>query len=175
MRKRPSGVRLHKAERERVQGVFLESFAVSANITAACKRAGVSRQTMYQWQEHDETFSLRYKQAEAEAQDVIRAAVHEHAVRGWDEPVISMGHVVYVGDKPLMLHKYDSSLLAKLAAARLPEFREKVDINATVQGNLSYDLNLPDDPEAASLARALIRRITSGGVPESGSAGLSRQ
>ncbi len=124
-RKRPSGVKLRKAERERAQAAFLDAFAASANVTAACKRAGVSRQTMYAWQEHDEAFSLRYKQAEAEACDVIRAAIHEHAIRGWDEPVVSMGKVVYVGGKPLMQHKYDSSLLAKLATARLPEFRER--------------------------------------------------
>lgn len=169
MRKR--GGPMSVKRRSQAQEAFLLVFAESANLTQAAAAAGVNRSTVYDWQEHDETFSMRYKQAEAEACDVIRAAVHEHAIRGWDEPVVSMGKVVYVDNKPLMLHKYDSSLLARLAAARLPEFREKVDINANIQGNMSHDF--ADDPEAAALARALIRRVSSSGTTESSGARVS--
>lgn len=124
-----------------MQDLFLRQYAVGANITASCRAAGVSRETIYQWKEHDTAFLIRFRKAEQEACDLIRAAIFDHAITGWDEPVVSMGKVVYVGGKlvdgvwvggrPLMQHKYDSGLLARLAAAKLPEFKPKQEVEHT--------------------------------------------
>lgn len=140
---RPNGVKMKKAERERAQETFLRHFADNGIISAAAAVAGISRQTVYAWQEHDVAFTVRYHDAEERARDVIRAAIHQHAILGWDEPVVSMGKVVYVPDggkdadgkptyKPLMQHKYDSARLGQMAAARLPEYKQQVDVHATL-------------------------------------------
>lgn len=132
-RMRRSGQKLTKAERQQVQEKFLKSFAMTANVRAACMAAGISRTTVYEWQEKDETFSLRFKQAELDANDVIRAELFRRAVQGVEKPVVSMGKIVYTTDekdkpKPLMERVYSDSLLALLAKARMPEFREKQQI-----------------------------------------------
>lgn len=123
---RRSGHHLTKEQRKQAQETFLAAFAVNANVMLSCKRAGVSRNTIYEWGEHDTEFSLRFKQAELDANDVIRAAMYQRAVQGVEKPALSMGRVVYAADgKPLMLREYSDSLLSLLAKARMPEFRDR--------------------------------------------------
>src|SRR5437660_1395509 len=140
-RKRRSGQYMKAAERQQAQEAFLVSFAKYANVAAACKKVGISRNTVYQWQEHDESFALAYKQAELDAADVLRREAFRRAVVGWDEPVYQLGRLAGTVRK-----KSDAVLLAMLKA-RVPEYRDKVDINANIQGSVSHDI--PDNPEAA--------------------------
>jgi hypothetical protein len=131
-KKRRSGQRLTAEEKRRAQAVFLEAFAQSANVTAACRKAGISRETIYRWQEHDATFSLRFKQAEAEANDVIRAAIFQRAVQGVDKPLHYQGRVVVdERGQRLTVKEYSDTLLIFLAKARMPEFRERQQLEVT--------------------------------------------
>jgi hypothetical protein len=182
IRKRRKGQRPTAEEKRRIQATFLEAFANNANMRAACKAAGVDRNTVYAWQEHDEAFSFRFKQAEADANDVIRAAIYQRGLQGIDKPLHWQGRMV-MEDVPDPRHPgkmirrrvtvkdYSDTLLIFLAKSRMPEFRDKVQLEQT--GKVTVQYEFPDDPEAANLARALIRRLSSGGVPESGSAGVS--
>lgn len=161
-RKRLGGP-LSKAERAAAQDVFLDSFAKNANVSAACLKAGIARQTVYQWLEHDEQFSMRYHLAEQDAADYIRAAIQRRGIEGWEVPVVSQGKIVMHNGKLLTERKYSDACLLALAKARVPEFRDRVDV--TMQGGVTHEHQhriLEDDPEAAGIARALIRRITSG-------------
>jgi hypothetical protein len=106
--------------------------------------AGIERRLVYYWQEHDETFALKFQVAEQEANDVIRAELFKRAVQGIEKPVVSMGKVVYQDGKPLMERVYSDNLLSLLAKARMPEFRDKqsVDLHATVNGAVDSTLHI---------------------------------
>jgi hypothetical protein len=133
---RRSGQKLTKEERRVAQEKFLKSFSMTANVRAACMAAGISRNTVYAWQEQDEQFSFKFKQASEDANDMIRAELFRRSVQGYEKPVVSMGKVVHDKDgKPLMERVYSDSLLALLAKARMPEFRDKPQINVHAQLN----------------------------------------
>lgn len=143
---RRPGQRLTKKERETAQEVFLQAFSNTANVRAACMKAGISRTIIYEWAEHDEQFSHRFKQAELDANDMIRGELFRRAVQGYDRPVTSMGKQVYAeGGKPLMERVYSDTLLSLLAKARMPEFRDKqhiehsgsIDVNGAKDSLLS--------------------------------------
>lgn len=149
--------------RKKKQKDFLEAFAECVTIREACRIAGIARSTVFEWQEHDEEFSLLYNQAKADADDVIRAEIKRRAIDGVDEYVTSMGKVVYFHDQPLTITKYSDSLLSLLAKARMPEFREKthIDVDANVSGNLktpdlSQELRILTGPQLAQLKSWLL-------------------
>lgn len=129
-RVRRPGQHLTPEERKVAQETFLKSFALTANVRAACMKAGVSRETIYQWQEHDDAFGILFRQASSDANDLIRAELFRRAVQGVEEPVVSSGKLVYIEDergqkKPLTKKVYSDQLLSLLAKARMPEFRER--------------------------------------------------
>jgi hypothetical protein len=140
-------------ERQKAKEVFLQAFAMTANVRAACIRAGIDRSQVYRWQEHDETFSMQFKQASEDANDVIRAELFRRAVQGIEKPVVSLGRVVYGKDeKPLMERVYSDSLLSLLAKARMPEFRDKQQLEHTGKDGtplqssvVVYQVRIPDN------------------------------
>jgi hypothetical protein len=136
---RGKGQKLTRAESQILQEKFLRSFSMTANVRAACMQAGIDRSTVRKWEEHDETFSFRYKEAKEDANDLIRAELQRRAIQGYEKPVISVGKIVYDKDGKVLTEKvYSDSLLGLLAKARLPEFRDKqtIDLNATVNGRI---------------------------------------
>lgn len=139
-RKRRPGQTMKASERQKAQNIFIQAFAQTANVKASCLQAGVDRSLIYVWLEQDVDFSLKYRQAELDANDVIRAAILQRGIQGIDEPVVSAGKIVYTPDgQPLLVKKYSDNLLGLLARARLPEFKEKdksSDDNQTTQKNL---------------------------------------
>lgn len=154
-RKRRQGQRMTAEERAQTQAKFLESFAKTANVRAACMDAGIDRSLVYQWAEHNDEFSLRFKQAELDANDVIRAELYRRAIEGTEKPVVSMGRVARDEEgKILMIREYSDNLLALLAKSRMPEFREKtqVDVNAQVNhqgGELARELRMLSNDQYA--------------------------
>src|SRR5947209_5670398 len=99
--KRRPGQRLTAQERKDTQEKFLKSFANTANVRASCMASNISRNTIYEWLEKDEQFSLRYHQAEKDATDLLLAAAWERAVKGYRKPVVSMGKQVFINGEPL--------------------------------------------------------------------------
>ena len=143
---RRRGQRLTKAERRQAQATFLDTFANTANIRLSCDAAHIDRSTFYQWLEHDTDFSVDYHQRELEANDALLAAAWERGVHGIEEPLVSMGQVVYdyepllneqgspAFDKkgnpimrrlsPLTKRVYSDTVLLRLMSWRIPGFRE---------------------------------------------------
>lgn len=128
-------------EREAIQAIFLATFEKSANITEACKAAGISRSTFYDWTEKYEQFSILYHQAEQIANDAIRAEIFRRGHDGWLEPQFSAGK--NMGN----VRKYSDTLLIFLAKARMPEFRDKssVDVNTNARSVEIYKIRIPDN------------------------------
>src|SRR5690348_12236367 len=93
IRKRRPGQRMTKVERAQAQETFLKSFRNTANVRASCMAAGIDRTTIYAWLEKDEMFSLEYRQAELDANDMLRAEILQRATKGYEKPVVSMGKI----------------------------------------------------------------------------------
>ncbi len=156
---RRRGQTMSKEERKQAQETFLAAFALNANVMLSCRKAGIDRTLVYKWCEHDTEFNIRFKQAELDANDMIRGAIYQRGVQGVEKPALSMGKVVYeevpggideegkpiVKRKPLMLREYSDSLLALLAKARMPEFREKQQLEMSGPGGIPMQMQHTHD------------------------------
>ena len=106
---------------------FLDAFAQSGIVLGGCRAAGIHRNLVAYWSEHDlHDFAKRYEQAKAEANDRIRAEIHRRAIQGVkrQEAIYYKGEVV--GSKELT--EYSDILLIFLAKSRMPEFRDKIGV-----------------------------------------------
>lgn len=123
---RRQGQKMTAEERTEVQANFLGRFAEDGNVTEACKAANIDRSTIYAWREKYKTFAELFAEAEAQVHDRIRAEIFHRALVGDEEVVVSMGKIMRGDDgKPLIAHKKSDQLLMFLAKAKMPEFREK--------------------------------------------------
>lgn len=128
---RRPGQKLTRAETEQKQAQFLKSFASNGNVRIACAAAGIDRSTVRNWEEHDETFSMQYNLAKEDVNDAIRAEIFRRGMFGDEEYVTGFGKVVYHEGKPLTIRKKSDTLLMFHARARMPEYRDKQDIDLT--------------------------------------------
>jgi len=114
---------------------FIEVFKKEANVSVACQASGIARKTAYQWRKEDNKFAEEWDSSVEVSNDVIRKAIFWRAVDGWEEPLVSAGKVVRdeYGDA-MHVRKYSDPLLQFLAKSRMPEFREKQ--NVDVSGSL---------------------------------------
>ena len=136
LRARGRGKRLTSEERAAIQQTFLASFRKNANITLACRVAGIHRSMIYRWQEHSDIFSFEFKEAEQEANDMLLQAAWQRAVEGTLKPCLSMGKQVYVGGEPLYEKVYSDSLLSLLMKARMPSYRDSSKVEITKPGGV---------------------------------------
>lgn len=166
-RVRRPGEHMTEGERADAKEQFLEAYCQGLSITASCKAAHIARSRLYEWLEHDEAFSVRYHQAKEAGDDALRDEIRRRAVEGWDEEVYQLGN--YVGT----VHKYSDTLLIFQAKARMPEYRDKVDVKATVQGTMTHDLNIAQDAQLAATANAFLARLTALRSGQPGSASVS--
>lgn len=142
------------ARRKEAKQRFLSSLGKDPNISAAADAAGIHRDTAYRWREQDKTFAQGWDQAIERLNNVARSAIYQRGIIGWDEPVISMGQVVYEMEpvldnegkqlyergkpkmrrgKPVTLHKWSDPLALAYAKANLPEYKDKPQVNVHAQ------------------------------------------
>ena|SRR6266487_2347301 len=142
---RRKGQRMTADERKAAQDLFIKAMENTANVRAACMQAGISHTMIYQWAEHDLEFSVRFKEANTQANWLLFGEAWRRAMTGEEEYVISMGKIVYKPDSilsdgtvlkgtPLTIRKKSDKLLELLLKARLPEFRDKQSLEVT--GNI---------------------------------------
>jgi len=143
-KRRRQGQTMTHEERKEAQEAFLKALSNTANIRAACLQAGISRTIVYQWQEHDEDFGPRFKQANEDANWMIFGEAWRRAMQGEKEYVVSLGKLVYGPDgQPLTVQKKSDRLLELMLKARISEFREK---GPTIVNVLPKEyINLPSD------------------------------
>lgn len=131
-------------QRNETMALFIESLCKDPNISLACDRAGIVRDTAYKWREKYKEFANSWEDAIERTKDTARSSFYQRAVYGWDEPITSMGKVVYGPDgNPLMLHKWSDTLANSYAKANLPEYKEKqqIDINADIQSSSAITID----------------------------------
>lgn len=135
---RGRGEKLTKSEAQLLQERFLVAFSESANVRVACKEVGIDRSTVRWWEEKDEKFAIRYKEAKEDADDLVREELRRRAMEGYDKPLVSWGKLVYDEKGEVATEKvYSDNLLSLLAKARLPEFREKQSIDTVQIDNIN--------------------------------------
>lgn len=146
-RVRRNGQPLTDEERAQAQETFLAAYAHTANVSQSAKRARISRETFYQWRDHDETFRARLGHADEDAQDVLRGETFRRAVVGVNEPLTNGQGLIYEfepvlgpdGEQALdnrgkpqyrrtkiaTVKKYSDTLLSAMLKARVPEYRDQ--------------------------------------------------
>lgn len=131
-------------EKQEAKEKFLKALSNTANVRAACIQAGVDHSTVYRWQEMDEDFGFRFREANKDANWLLFGEAWQRAMKGEEEYVVSGGKLIYGPDgKPLMQRRKSDRMLELLLKARLSEFREKqsIDVNANVTGSVQSDLS----------------------------------
>lgn len=134
-RHQPDNVQLVK--RDGSQASFLEAMGKVGNVTRAAELAGVSRHAHYAWMRDDPAYEERFRDALAQATDVLREAAWIRAVDGIETPVFNK-EGDHVGDRVA----YSDTLLIFLMKAAAPaEFRENhhVQVSGTVEHRHSLD------------------------------------
>lgn len=135
VKRRRSGQHPSADEVARAQQLFLDSFRLNANITHSCRAAGIVRATFYRWQEHDETFSLRYKDAEHESNELVEGEIFRRAVRGVQRPLHFQGRLVTDDQgQPVTVTDYSDTLLMFMAKKRMPQYRDRQQVAMEVTG-----------------------------------------
>jgi len=158
--KRPQGVNIPDDLREQIQQDFLDAFVLHGIITRACQEVGIHRSILRRWEEHDEAFALAYNLAKEKVNDLYRDEARRRAVEGVETYVVSQGKVVFVEgeDKrpvPLIERKYSDTMLQFIMKARMPEYREKSQVDVTSNGMTVGQSNVTPEVIASMQERIL--------------------
>ncbi|TDE85306.1 terminase [Deinococcus sp. S9] len=103
---------------------FILALAVTGNVSAACKKAKVSRQTVYLYKREDPAFAAAWDEAEAIYVELLEAEADRRAVEGTVKTIYYQG--IPVGQE----RQYsDTLLMFRLKALRPDKYRE----NSTVK------------------------------------------
>ncbi|GHO99534.1 hypothetical protein KSF_095820 [Reticulibacter mediterranei] len=134
--------------------LFLAELQRVHAVSLACEYAGIDRSTVYRWKDKDQKFADAWQNCVERSHDIARASIYQRGILGWEEPMVSMGQVVYEqvpkldeqgnqiyergrpafkqGDK-VMVRKWSDSLALAYAKANLPEFKDKPQLNVNAQ------------------------------------------
>jgi hypothetical protein len=154
------------------KGIFLATFAQTANITRAAMAVGIDRMMHYRWLRDDSEYAEDFKQATVAAAGLIEDKAVERAVEGWEEPVIYQGELVFRRDPethvvlrdenlepiPLMVRKHSDALLTTLLKAWLSK---KYRDNHHVESDVTHH-------GLSSMTDAELERIAIGNAATSG-------
>lgn len=105
---------------------YLRAIGAVGTVSAGCRAARVSHNTVYAWREVDETFALAENQARSSFADALEAEAVRRAVEGSQRPIYQQGQLV--GYETV----YSDALLWNLLRATRPEkYRERMDLNVS--------------------------------------------
>lgn len=127
---------------------FLASYRQNGNITRAATDAGISRVTVFRWQEKDEQFAIRMRQAMEAAIDLLEEEARRRAYQGTTKPVYQGGKLVGVEQE-----YSDTLLIFLLKGARPAKYRD----NARVEVATDAPTSVP--PSMEILTEAERRKV----------------
>jgi hypothetical protein len=111
---------------------FLAEFRLHGIVAPAARAAGIARQTVYEWQEHDPEFAVALNLAREEAIDALEHEAHRRAVFGvkQERPIYYRGELVGTQE----VTEYSDRLLElALKAGRPDKYRERYDVTTAGQ------------------------------------------
>src|SRR5439155_21439254 len=92
------------SERQSKQELIIVALGKCASIKQACAIAGINRRTFYKWKKSSKAFADTVELASEEANDTVDDEIVRRAIEGIEEPLVSMGSVVY--DEELIFDAY---------------------------------------------------------------------
>jgi hypothetical protein len=129
-------VRVRSLTKADQQAKFLAAYSEHANVTLACKAAGVERKQHYRWLDGDPEFATRFKQAYKAACDAVDAEIRRRGLLGYEEPVF------FQGRECGQITKYDSTLLIFFAKGLMPEkYKDNYKAEINLTGKVDVELN----------------------------------
>jgi hypothetical protein len=131
----------HVSATQRAQTAFLDSLANGLSVTGACNVAGIGRRTPYGWRAADREFWEAWSLAIEAGTDLLEDEAWRRAVKGNEEPVVSMGKIVYTKDgEALTIHKQSDTLMALLLKGRRGDkFRERITSDVKLEASVQTD------------------------------------
>lgn len=127
------------------KNTFLNYYIEYGTISKAAKKAGISRQTHYDWLKNDKKgfYHRAFELADKMAADLLEEEAFRRAVEGdWQV-------VYYKGEEVGRRRVYSDQLLSMLLKGKKPQYRENTEIN----NNISVDLS-----DAVSAAQVRIKK-----------------
>ena len=108
---------------------FIEALGEThGTVTAACRIAGISKQTAYDARKEDPEFAEAWAEAVDYVGDVLEQTAFQRAVQGWEEPVYQGGNLVGT------IRKYSDKLLEIcLKGARPEKYRERISTDSRIE------------------------------------------
>ncbi len=100
-------------------------FAAHGNLSRAAREANIGVSTVYRYAKYDPEFRTRFHEADEIAGFALRDEVLRRTMDGVTKPVF------YKGKQCGEIREYSNKLLLTLLAARYPEFRNKLEPNAS--------------------------------------------
>lgn len=124
---------------------FLNYYIQCGTISKAAKKAGITRQTHYNWLKDDKKGFYRkaFELADKMAADLLEEEAFRRAVEG------DLQVVFYKGEEVGRRRVYSDQLLSLLLKGKKPQYRENTEIN----NNISVDLS-----DAVSAAQSRIKK-----------------
>jgi hypothetical protein len=130
------------------QALFVEHFSKTGRHEESANYAGVDYDTMLHWRKTNPDFTAAFQAADRRYKEKLRREIERRGVDGWLEPMYQggervleptlddAGNVQYDADgrlvrRPASVRKFSDRLLELLAKRQDPEFRERVDVQAT--------------------------------------------
>lgn len=112
---------------------FLNYYIQFGTISKAAKKAGISRQTHYDWLKNDKkgVYHRAFELADKMAADLLEEEAFRRAVEG-DTQVI-----YYKGEEVGRRRVYSDQLLSLLLKGKKPQYRDNVEINNNVNVDMS--------------------------------------
>lgn len=122
---------------------FLSQLAISPNVSAAAKAAGIARQYAYEVKAADPEFAAAWDDAVDQSTDSLVGEMYRRARDGVDEPVFHQGEVC--GHK----RRFSDTLAIFLAKAHRPDvYGDKITHAADAEAPLSIVIRRPDAPQS---------------------------
>ena len=139
----------YKFINSRDKNEFLNYYIQLGTISKAAKKAGISRQTHYDWLKNDKkgVYHRAFELADKMAADLLEEEAFRRAVEG-DTQVI-----YYKGEEVGRRRVYSDQLLSLLLKGKKPQYRDNTEINT----NINVDLS-----EAVSVAQARVKKGLAG-------------
>lgn len=94
------------------------------------RAVGVHRNTVGRHLDADTEFRTAYDEALRDYLDELEQQIHRRGSLGWDEPVFYRGRQVGT------VRKFDSGLLMSAAKRHMPEYRDKLTVDANVRAGV---------------------------------------